>query len=71
MRIFGQSMYRVDCERCGRQFVVGKGGTCTRCRTILCEAHLHGSFTRRLLVSLFGRPAVCVECRGEGRGAGG
>ena len=59
-------MYRVDCERCSRKFVVGVGGTCTRCRAILCETHLHGSFARRMLVNLLGRPAVCVVCREEG-----
>ena len=67
MRIFGQSMYQVDCDRCGRKFVVGKGGVCTVCREVLCEHHLHGSFTRRLAVSLFGRDAVCVRCRAAQR----
>jgi len=51
-----------DCEVCGRRFDLVKGGACQRCRRVLCPAHLHGSFGRRLLVDL-GAAALCVQCR--------
>jgi hypothetical protein len=58
-----------ECEACGKHFDLVTGGICTRCRRVLCARHLHGSFTRRVLVDLGARP-VCVTCRLSGnRGA--
>lgn len=68
MRIFYQSIHRIDCERCGTMFVLEQGGVCTRCRDILCNAHLHGSLFQRIRVNLFGADAVCVACRAGSTG---
>ena len=60
--IFRSSQMSTECDRCGGRADVLKGGVCVRCRRILCYAHLHGSFWRRLLVDL-GADTICVECR--------
>jgi hypothetical protein len=60
--IFRSSQISTDCDRCGGRVDMMKGGVCTRCRRILCYAHLHGSWVRRLLTDL-GVETVCVECR--------
>jgi hypothetical protein len=60
--IFRSSQISTDCDRCGGRVDMMKGGVCTRCRRILCYAHLHGSWVRRLLTDL-GAETVCVECR--------
>lgn len=39
-----------------------RAGACARCRRILCNTHLHGSFLRRLIVDV-GAEALCVRCR--------
>jgi hypothetical protein len=53
-----------ECDACGRRFDLVKGGTCVRCRRILCEQHLHGSLVRRLMVD-FGAKPLCVQCRSQ------
>ncbi|HVX38680.1 MAG TPA: hypothetical protein VHB25_03820 [Gemmatimonadaceae bacterium] len=62
VRIFAQTDLRTDCDVCGLRFDLIAGGTCVRCRKILCGAHLHGSWLRRLLVD-FGADPICVACR--------
>ncbi len=68
MPIFRQSIFRTQCDACGTTFSISKGGVCTQCKRILCNAHLFGSFTMRLRTTLLGRPAVCVRCRAQGAG---
>lgn len=60
--VFRSSQISTTCDRCGGRVDLIKGGVCSRCRRILCYAHLHGSFWRRLLTDL-GAETVCVECR--------
>jgi hypothetical protein len=62
--IFRSSQVSTDCDRCGGRVDMVKGGVCTQCRRILCYAHLHGSFLRRLMTDL-GAATVCVECRAK------
>ena len=62
IRIFRETQMRTECDACGVRFDLVKGGVCTTCRRILCAAHLHGSFFRRLLVDL-GAAARCLDCR--------
>jgi hypothetical protein len=66
MEVFRRSMFRTECDECGKPFPVNTGGVCDRCRRILCNAHLHGSLARRIAIAL-GAPYVCVACR-AGRG---
>jgi hypothetical protein len=68
LRLFRQTDLSTDCDECGGRVDLLAGGTCERCRRILCERHLHGSWTQRLL-NEFRRPLQCVRCRAE-RGAG-
>jgi hypothetical protein len=56
----------VQCEECRLQANLSKAGTCRRCRRVLCDRHLHGSFFRKLLVDL-GADLVCVRCRAEAK----
>lgn len=60
--IFRRSDVTADCEACGRRFHAPSGGICERCRRILCARHLHGSWTRRLLVDI-GARSLCIDCR--------
>jgi len=62
IRYFLRSEFGTECDACGARFDISDGGTCVRCRRILCGAHLHGSRARRLLVG-FGAQPVCVDCR--------
>jgi hypothetical protein len=66
MPIFRQANIKTECDQCKRLFSVTRGGVCSRCRRILCDAHLHGSFAQRMKVDLFGGTAVCVQCRSGG-----
>ena len=66
MEVFRRSMFRTECDECRKPFPVNTGGVCDRCRRILCNTHLHGSFVRRIAIAL-GSPYVCVSCR-AGRG---
>ena len=62
MPIFRKSIFKTECDECGRPFAITGGGVCERCRRILCNTHLHGSITRRIAIA-FGAPYVCVRCR--------
>ena len=62
MEILRKSMFRTDCDQCGEKFPVNSGGVCERCRRILCNKHLHGSFVRRVAIAM-GASYVCVDCR--------
>jgi methionyl-tRNA synthetase len=66
LRFFRESDMRTECETCGNRFDLMKGGICERCRRILCERHLHGSWVRRMIADVRGTN-VCVECRGQAR----
>ncbi|HEU4640945.1 MAG TPA: hypothetical protein VFS44_00730 [Gemmatimonadaceae bacterium] len=68
--IFRRSTVTADCEACGVRFDTTRGGVCARCRRILCDEHLHGSWARRMMVEL-GASAMCVECRAGGGPAAG
>lgn len=61
-RLFRNTEMAAECEACGRRVDLIRGGACSRCRRILCEDHLHGSFVRRLLTDL-GASVLCVSCR--------
>ena len=52
----------IDCDVCGVHFDLITGGTCERCRRILCARHLHGSWLRRMIHE-FRRPVLCGDCR--------
>jgi hypothetical protein len=62
VRVFAQTEMATECDACGRRFDLIGGGTCVRCRRILCARHLHGSWARRLMVD-FGAQTICVDCR--------
>ena len=62
IRYFLRSEFGTECDACGARFDVSSGGTCLRCRRILCSTHLHGSWLRRMQVDL-GAATVCVDCR--------
>ena len=51
-----------ECDACGVGIDLMTGGTCERCRRILCATHLHGSWLRRM-VHEYRRPVTCVDCR--------
>ena len=69
MPLFAKSAIHLPCDRCGGTLSLSSGGVCRVCRDMLCDAHLHGSLARRLVVNLFGAAAVCTKCRAEGRTA--
>ncbi|HMA22752.1 MAG TPA: hypothetical protein VKP00_02130 [Gemmatimonadaceae bacterium] len=62
IRLFRHTEMATECDVCGRRFDLISGGACVRCRKILCERHLHGSWIRRLLVD-FGADPICCACR--------
>ncbi|MBK8247592.1 MAG: hypothetical protein IPK85_09380 [Gemmatimonadetes bacterium] len=62
MPFFRSSIFRTECDACGKPFPVNTGGVCERCRRILCAEHLHGSFVRRIAIAV-GAPMLCVTCR--------
>ena len=61
-RPFQRSQLFTQCEECRRTVNLSHAGACSRCRRILCNTHLHGSFLRRLIVDI-GADAVCLRCR--------
>jgi hypothetical protein len=61
-RLFRRSELWTQCEECRATVDLSRAGACIRCRRILCNTHLHGSFVRRMLVD-FGAEPVCVKCR--------
>lgn len=62
MEILRRSIFKTECDQCHKTFPVNTGGVCDRCRRILCNDHLHGSFARRIAIAL-GSPNLCVDCR--------
>ena len=62
LRVFARTEMATECDACGQRFDLVGGGVCTQCKRVLCARHLHGSWTRRLVVD-FGAPPVCVACR--------
>jgi len=69
MRVFRQSEFKWQCDRCGLYFNAGKGGVCRSCKRALCSAHLYGSLFDRLKSSLSGKEARCPECRQQSSGS--
>jgi hypothetical protein len=68
MPVFRELHFQSQCERCKRVFKADHGGVCTVCGQVLCNAHLHGSFLRRLAVdSGLGGPPTCLNCRAAGK----
>lgn len=65
---FRPSVLFTQCEQCKRTVDLSRAGACARCKRILCNTHLHGSFLRRLRVDLGAEP-VCVSCRSGQAGA--
>lgn len=63
-RVFRSSGLWTQCEECRLRVNLSRAGACRRCRRILCNTHLHGSFLRRLLVD-FGAEPLCLRCRRE------
>jgi hypothetical protein len=61
-RMFLETEMATECDVCGARFDLMKGGACQQCRRILCGAHLHGSWFRRLAADFGGR-VLCVQCR--------
>jgi hypothetical protein len=55
-------MFKTECDQCHKPFPVNTGGVCDRCRRILCNDHLHGSFVRRMAIAL-GATNRCADCR--------
>ena len=64
-RPFHRSVIFTQCEECRANVDLTRAGACARCRRILCNTHLHGSFFRRLYVDI-GAEAICVSCRARG-----
>jgi hypothetical protein len=67
---FRNSILWTDCEACKLRVNVSSAGACTKCRRILCNGHLHGSYVRRLIVDVGLAEPVCSNCREEGKGKG-
>ena len=61
-RPFQRSQLYTQCEECRLSVDLTRAGACERCRRILCNTHLHGSFLRRLIVDI-GAKSLCVRCR--------
>lgn len=66
-QLFRRSGISTDCDRCGGRVDLLEGGVCTSCRRILCYAHLHGSWWRRLVADVRNE-SVCADCRARSRG---
>ncbi|HJQ18970.1 MAG TPA: hypothetical protein VJ867_01390 [Gemmatimonadaceae bacterium] len=63
LRIFRRSNLLTECEECRLPVDLSRAGGCARCRRVLCNRHLHGSFWRRLIVDVMAQAPVCVRCR--------
>ncbi|HMC55500.1 MAG TPA: hypothetical protein VKH19_10040 [Gemmatimonadaceae bacterium] len=66
LRVFRKSNLFTECEECRRPVDLSGAGGCTRCRRVLCNRHLYGSFFRRLLADVIAAQPVCVRCRAAG-----
>jgi len=62
-RVFRRSNLITECEECRLPVDLSRAGACIRCRRVLCNAHLHGSFFRRLAVDMSLAQPICVQCR--------
>ena len=60
---FRPSQLFTQCEECHRTVNLSGAGACPRCRRILCNRHLHGSFFRRLAVDVGASEPLCLRCR--------
>jgi hypothetical protein len=65
LRMFARTDMATECDACQRRFDVVSGGVCVRCKRLLCSQHLHGSWSRRLMVD-FGAAPICSDCRRDG-----
>ena len=63
LRPFRSSTLFTECEECGRRANLSGIGVCERCRRVLCNDHLYGSFARRLLVDIGAARPLCRRCR--------
>jgi len=61
-RVFRRSQLHTQCEECHVVVDLTRVGACRRCKRVLCNRHLHGTFWRRLAVDL-GAESVCLRCR--------
>lgn len=68
-RMFRRSNLLTECEECRLPVDLSRAGACTKCRRVLCNAHLHGSFLRRLMVDMSLVQAVCLRCRNSPTGS--
>ena len=64
-RFFRETDVKTDCDACGVFFDLIKGGVCDKCRRILCDRHLNGSWAQRVMADITGKH-VCVQCRHGG-----
>jgi hypothetical protein len=64
-RFFRETDVKTNCDACGVFFDLLKGGVCERCKHILCDRHLNGSWTHRLIADVTNRH-ICVQCRHGG-----
>lgn len=62
--MFRRSDLVTECEACRLPVDLSRAGACVKCRRVLCNGHLHGSFIRRLVVDLnLGAQPICTTCR--------
>jgi hypothetical protein len=59
---FRDTDVKTNCDACGAFFDLIKGGVCDKCRRILCDRHLNGSWTQRVIADITNKH-VCVQCR--------
>jgi len=62
-RVFRRSNLLTECEECRLPVDLSRAGGCARCRRVLCNRHLYGSFVRRLIADVLATAPVCVRCR--------
>ena len=61
--VFKSSNLWTDCEQCRLRVNLSNAGACAKCKRILCDTHLHGSFARKLIVDLGVGAVICLKCR--------
>lgn len=66
LRVFRRSNLYTQCEQCHATVDLTRAGACPRCKRVLCNKHLHGSFFRRLMTDL-GAATLCLRCRAESK----
>jgi len=60
---FRSSVLFTECDECNLRKNMSEIGACARCKRVLCNDHLHGSFARRLLADAGLAEIVCLRCR--------